>query len=315
MNSFIDKSYVESITGWNVSRFQTIKQSKNENCVYRFKYKDEYYYLKAYVGSGSISDNETYIYRVAPPELEKYFKKLVLRRYSDEFDLVIGIYKEEKGNLLADYTNAGSLNGKLKKDIISSFMNFVDLLFQIETCGFGKICKYEIPPVGEHVSFIDFLWEYQYGTSKTLLLNKTCQRYADLPYRLVVKNFDLLNTSEKGLIPMDNNFTNIMITNQGIKYIDPGKVIIGPKEMAIGEFSFHCGKSDLFDEVCQYFDCNRKIVKKIHIYSILSGLNILAYLINNNVQDIINAKPFGNNDTFLDIIDYHLSFLLQSQDF
>lgn len=129
-----------------------------------------------------------------------------------------------------------------------------------------------------------------------------------MAYNLLVKYSDKFDVEKPYIIPVDLNFKNIMITNDFcVKIVDPGALVAGPLEMSYGEFCAHSYGTKVYGKFEKLI--SKSVDKQlIRIYAIFMLLNILAFIVRNNIMDARLAKPFGNDKTFLELIDEHLRF-------
>lgn len=140
------------------------------------------------------------------------------------------------------------------------------------------------------------------------IINPYTRKYAALAYNLLVKYSDKFDVEKPYIIPVDLNFKNIMITNDFcVKIVDPGALVAGPLEMSYGEFCAHSYGTKFYGKFEKLI--SKSVDKQlIRIYAIFMLLNILAFIVRNNIMDARLAKPFGNDKTFLELIDEHLRF-------
>lgn len=276
----------------------------SSNNVYHLIDGDKNLFAKIYGSNAVHTDNECMIYEVMPQELFKYTKPLVVKGMVDNH--LIAVYEDIEGSALADLLDTQSLDERTAIVVIQAFIDFVRILNTISTTGYGYL-KGSFH--GSHDRYMDYLWEYQLETIKTLQLNNSTEEFAKLPYELISKYHTFLDSQDHAVVPIDNNFRNIYVNKAGVKFIDPGAIVSGPIELAYGEFSAHAFGTKLFDVLKSTLGFSKEEEKKIRIYAILSSLNIMAYLIRNKVDDIVTAKPFGNNNTFIDNIYAHLKYL------
>lgn len=276
----------------------------SSNNVYRFIDGNRNLFAKIYGSNAVHTDNECMIYEIMPQELFKYTKPLVVKRIVDNY--LVAVYEDIGGSALADLLDAQSLDEKTAIVVVQAFIDFVSILNTIPTTGYGYL-KGSFH--GSHNRYMDYMWEYQRETIKALKLNNSTEEFANLPYELISRYYNVLDSQDHAVVPIDNNFRNIYINKDGVKFIDPGAIVSGPVELAYGEFSAHAFGTKMFDILKYALGFSKEEETKIRIYAILSSLNIMAYLIRNNVDDIITARPFGNNNTFIDNIYAHLRYL------
>ena len=163
---------------------------------------------------------------------------------------------------------------------------------------------------GNYDNFLKYLYEYQFATATTLFLNEKTRHLSSLPFKLLVDHADILNDNRNCIAPIDSNFTNIIITEEKqIKIIDPGAIVSSPISMGYGELIAHSYGTIIYDKLIKNLKLDKLEIKKLSIYAILSLLNIMAFLVRNNIGEIEKNKPFGNKYTFLQLIDMHLKII------
>ncbi|NDV96418.1 hypothetical protein D0T84_16070 [Dysgonomonas sp. 521] len=259
-------------------------------------------YLKIYKGDSTIRDNELILYKNI--ENNNMFKEMVFQGIIKlDIEYYFALFKPIHGDTLDNV----EYNEKNAQNIAESIYSFIKLTSKIKCEKFGDINgKFE----GEYNNFKEYIFNFQHKTATTLYMEPMTRKYSALPYDLLVQYEEYFNINKAYIIPVDLNFKNIIITDQfEIKIIDPGALIAGPLEMAYGEFCAHAYGTIIYDNfeklICQ---SDKKLIR---IYAILLLLNILAFIIRNNIMSPYLAKPFGNNKTFFELIDEHLKFISQ----
>lgn len=259
------------------------------------------YYLKIYNGNSTIKDNELLLYK--KDKKTGLFKKLIYCGSVDfrcKYDFAL--FEPIKGCTLDNF----NYTAEDAKKIAKSVLNFINFTSELKCKKFGDINEgFE----GNYRSFREYIINFQHKTATTLYLEPSTRKYVPLLYNLLVKYEEKFDISSSNLIPVDLNFKNIMMTDKfEIKIVDPGSLIAGPLEMSYGEFCAHAYGTKIYDNFEKLID--KKIDKKlIRIYAIFMLLNILAFIVRNKVIAPELAKPFGNNKTFFELIDEHISFL------
>ena len=79
--------------------------------------------------------------------------------------------------------------------------------------------------------------------------------------------------------------------------------------MGYGELVAHSYGTIIYEKLIKNLGLNELEIKKLSIYAILSLLNIMAFLVRNNIGEIEKNKPFGNKYTFFQLIDMHLKII------
>lgn len=296
--------YEEIILG-KLGKIQNCELISNQNnVVYRLIKDDIVYYVKFYTNYTMHQDNECLLYNNATYDLLKYMKEVVCE--GNEGNMHYAVYKEIDGDMLCDLLHYSTEKNKISSLVAHAFKQYTQLMYSMESVDYGFLRG---SFTGSHKEFIDFLWEYQHVTTKTLLKNDVTKEYAALPYHLISQYYELLDTTQHGVVPIDNNFKNIIICGETVKFIDPGSIISGPIEMAYGEFVAHAYGTEVFDEFVKIMNFDNETQKRIRIYAILSCLNILAFLVRTNTNSLDKMTPFGNDKPFFEQILEHMMFL------
>jgi len=254
-------------------------------------------FLKVYIpGNSAIQDNELLLYNKSKrPDL---YKKM----------LFAGTVKTEKGKY--KYALFESVLGKtideidytqeIAFNVSKTVFDYIQDTAQIKCTGFGNFNK---SFKGAYTNFPEFVFDLLHKTSTTLFMESSTRKYSKLGYELLADNADLIKIDKSSIIPVDLNFRNIMVTGcNKIIIADPGALIAGPVEMSYGEMMAHGYGTRIYEEfkknIC---DANESLIR---LFAILSLLNILAFIINLGLNPT-QAKPFGNPNTFFDLIEEH----------
>lgn len=258
-------------------------------------------YLKIYNGNSIIKDNELILYKEI--KNTKLFKEIIYQgvvKTDKRYDFALFKPIEGKTLDLIEYQDAEA------EKIAKKVHEFINYTSKISCNKFGDIDeKFE----GAQNSFKEYIFEFQHKTSTTLYLDDSTRKYSSLAYDLLLRYEQKFNVEKPYIIPVDLNFKNIMVTdNFRIKIVDPGALIAGPLEMSYGEFCAHSYGTLIYEKFEKMMgkEVDQELVR---IYAIFMLLNILAFIVRNNIMDAKLAKPFGNNKTFLELIDEHLKFL------
>ncbi|HJJ04649.1 MAG TPA: hypothetical protein OIM45_02035 [Clostridiaceae bacterium] len=281
--------------------------SESNNIVIKFACDGKVYYAKFYKNKGTHVDNEIMLYSCLPKEGKKYLKVLNYSNFGLNEDEKFAIFEEVKGRTLAEIAGQEGISDEVAEKVASSMLEYFSMISQVKTKKYGNLAG---SLEGSYDEFLKYIYEYQFPTTETLFLNLKTRKFASLPYLLLEKNAELLDENYSCLTPIDSNFNNIMIDENGdVKIIDPGAVISAPLSMGIGEFVAHSYGTKVYDKFIEKTKPSSEEIKRYSIYGILSSMNIMAFLVRNNIGEITKSKPFGNSNTFFELINKHLNVI------
>ena len=281
--------------------------SESNNIVIKFASDGKVYFAKFYKNKGTHVDNEVMLYSCLPEEGKKYLKVLNYSNFDLNEDEKFAIFEEVKGRTLAEIADQEGISDEVAEKVASSMLEYFSMISQVKTQKYGNLAG---SLEGNYDEFLKYIYEYQFPTTETLFLNQKTRKFASLPYLLLEKNAELLDENYSCLTPIDSNFNNIMIDENGdVKIIDPGAVISAPLSMGIGEFVVHSYGTKVYDKFIEKTKASSEEIKRYSIYGILSSMNIMAFLVRNNIGEITKSKPFGNSNTFLELINKHLKVI------
>lgn len=284
------------------------------NVVYRFEVKEKGYYLKFYCEDGfRHKDHELLLYEFLQvslgvsatakriedsfPYLKKLIKKGIFAGYS------FAVFEEVGGELLADLIqNQEKWTKSTAKDVAKTFVAFSTALFSIKIEGYGKIEE-------AYDTFEAFFPDYVRLSLATLATCDATKLYVELAEYLLADFLPFLAEGETGVVPMDNNFKNIIVQGRNVKFVDPGSIILGPVEMGYGEFTAHAYGTCVYPAFIEAVDGDINKEKKIRLFAIFSLMNIMAFLVRNGLKEPTKMCPFGNIHTFDVLIREHLEFV------
>lgn len=296
MEKYINKIQ-ESITT-PVTNIELISETSNK--VFKITLESgEILYAKFYEGNSYHIDNELKVYDLVD---NKYLKEI----YFKSLDYKMAIFKELIGKTV-DELNEEEID-KYGDKIIDSIIEYFTSISKTKTEGYGSLNN-ELK--GNYNSFIEFLKTRQGETSKEL------NKYKELSIisKLIFEKFEDILTPDNSLVPIDTNMKNIMVLNTGeIKFIDPGEMISAPILMGYGDFIAHSYKTKLYKKLISRLNLTETEEKLVRIYAIFSSLNILAFLNKLGVEHLEEVIPYGNSETFQNLIIDHLSHLDINED-
>lgn len=305
MENYIRK--IEEVIQKKVSDAKLV--SDTNNIVIEYTVEGKKYFAKFYKNKGMHVDNEVMLYKLLPVEGKRYLKNIVYSNFEMEDNEKFAIYEEVKGKTLAEMLERGEVSEELASEISESLLNYFSIISRIKTNGYGNL---QNSLEGKYDSYLRYLYEYQFPTAETLFMNKKTRSLSSLPFKLLAENAELLDEGYSCVTPIDSNFKNIMITDKGeLKIIDPGAIVSAPLNMGLGELIAHSYGTVLYGQLMKNINATETHRKKLSIYGTLSSLNIMAFLVRNNIGDIEKSKPFGNTHTFFELLDGHLKVIEQ----
>lgn len=296
---------IEEVLKRNVSETELV--SDTNNIVIRYKLDDKTYFAKFYQNKATHVDNEIMLYEELPEQGKKYLKTLTYSNFNTEEQEKFAIFEEVQGKTLAEMLENNEVSDALAEKTAASILNYFSIISQIKTRRYGNL---ENSLEGKYDNYLKYLYEYQFPTTETLFLDKKTRHLSSIPYKLLEENAEFLDESYSCVTPVDSNFKNIMITNQGeIKIIDPGAIVSAPLNMGLGELVAHSYGTIIYDKLMEKMQATESQKRKLSIYATLSSLNIMAFLVRNKIGDIEKSKPFGNNHTFFELVEEHLKIV------
>lgn len=299
---------IENALGEKIKDAEIVSESNN--IVIKFVLNCKVYYAKFYKNKGIHVDNEVMLYNCIPEEGKKYLKILTYSNFDLAEEEKFAIFEEVKGKTLAEIAEKEGISEKLAEKVANSMWDYFNIISKVKTEKYGNLSG---SLEGQYDDFLKYLYEYQFSTTETLFLNPETRKISSIPYLLLEKNAELLDERYSCLTPIDSNFKNLMIDENGdVKIIDPGAVISAPLSMGMGEFVAHSYGTKVYDKFIERMQASSEEIKRLSIYGILSSTNIMAFLVRNNIGDINLSRPFGNNNTFFELIGGHLKIINKS---
>ena len=303
INDYIAK--IEKSIQSNISDVELV--SNSNNIVIKYKKDNKTYFSKFYQNNATHVDNEVMLYEKIPEEGKKYLKNLVYSNLTTDDKTKFAIFKEVKGKTLAEMLENNEVSEGLADRVAKSMLNYFSIVSRIKTNKYGNL---DNNLDGKYDSYLKYLYEYQFPTTETLFLNSKTRKLSSLPYTLLSENAEILDEGYSCVTPIDSNFKNIMITEQGkIKIIDPGAIVSAPLNMGLGELVAHSYGTIIYDKLMENMQATESQKRKLSVYGILSSLNVMAFLVRNRIGDIEKSKPFGNTHTFFELIEGHLGVI------
>lgn len=303
LNEYIKK--IENALSQKISNVELV--SDTNNIVIKYKIDNNVYFAKFYQDKSVHVDNEVMLYEKLPEEGKKYLKKLIYSNFTTNDESKFAIFEEVNGRNLSEMLEKNEISDEMADKIAKEILNYFNIVSKIKTNKYGNL---DNSLEGKYEDYLKYLYEYQTATTETLFLNKKTRMLFSIPYRLLEENAEFLDEGYSCVTPIDSNFNNIMITSLGeVKIIDPGAIVSAPLNMGIGELVAHSYGTILYDKLMNNMNASELQRKKLSIYATLSSLNIMAFLVRNNIGEIEKSKPFGNTYTFFELIDGHQNII------
>jgi len=291
----------------NYGRIERVKSlTTGANNVFKVAAGGKRLVVKIYLNKGYHEDNELSLRRLLGRT--KYFRNIL----SDQGKEGYVVFEFSRGKTLFSI-NQRSVWGSYHIDKISEKIRGYFLLLSKKTykkCGF--LGKKKSPDCN---SWFDFLLKYQ--TNTVIQLEKysfMTDRLSKL-YNAVLRNHDVLcKKSNFCLIPIDLNFKNILIcrSSNDIKILS-GATMSGDFLYGLGQWFGHVYKTPLEGSFIKSFNLSPNDKQILHLYALISNLNVLSFVSKFTKIEIKKARPWGNKRTFLELIDLHLQYLKPQQ--
>lgn len=275
--------------------------SSTNNYVYLLKTDRGVYVLKVYANKGVHHDIENFVRKTIGDS--NFFRPLIFADDSQElFPFSFTLFTYIEGKTLRQLIQSGEIKLYDLPGIAKQIADFIKIISSYEMNG----CGYLKPDgTSSHESWLIFLFDYQTKTVVDLLNASIDPWYCRELYAFLVNNFASFQAINKFfLIPIDLNFDNFLITSDGkVVALDVGGVASGPLLFSLGEFVGHSYTTQLCSDFLSNFSLTPEEKKSVHFYAMLMNMNVLAFIARYKLSPLNEAKPWGNQTTFLDLIE------------
>ncbi|MBO5341198.1 MAG: hypothetical protein J6A73_00780 [Lachnospiraceae bacterium] len=274
------------------------------NIVFCLSIGKKKFYIKFYVDDiKRQKDNELLLYHWIESSEHNFFKRLL---FEEKIGKSYAVFEEVEGILLADLLSKHALQEVVAERVVDAFVELINTLHHLNTIGYGSINENR---EGGFVSFSDFFRAYITPTLEALNTCDEMKKWVCIANKICNESINFLGAGNNGVVPMDNNFRNIMVSDTRVVFIDPGAVLSAPIEMGYGEFVAHAYGTILYPILIEKLGVDREVEKKIRTFSIFSLLNIMAFLVRNGCSNPDEKCPYGNDKTFSQLLEEHLTFV------
>jgi len=285
--------------------------SSGNNLVYLVQLSDRQVVAKFLRTKGLHDDNEILLGESMPSEARKYLKSVLHADDSkSDIDVSYAVFEKVEGNVLLEALKSGELDDKQLRKVAEDIQGFLEGAFSIDTERFGYL-KGSL--VGSHDTWMGFMFDYQIPTTRTFMAHPQTRKYVGLPFKMIGDSYEIFDSSEQVVVPIDLNLTNFMITPQGnLKVVDPGSIISGNRLASYGEFTAHTYGTPLYQKMQEVAGIRGDLETTVRGLAALSNMNVLAFVVRSGAKDLTSIKPWGNPNTFFDLIDGHVENLYKS---
>jgi len=292
------KPIIESVVG----KISSSLFVESNNHVYILQAESKKYLCKIYNHKGYFPDFELNVYNIIPTN--PYVRKLI---FSDETKNIINynfaIFEFIEGVTLDELLEQERF--VKTKEVAHQVFEYINLFQKVPTKGFGILSK---DLTGKHIDWFNYQLEVLIDSLHILIKKGFPYKFSKEIFRLLYKYENSLFISSPTLVPIDLNLKNLIISNNSVlKIIDIGTVISGDIFNSYGEFIAHSYGTNLGDTFLIHFS-NEKDIFKIRLYALLDDINILSFIAKHD-GDIASAKPWGNPNSFFDLITLHIEYL------
>lgn len=239
------------------------------------------------------------------PEIRKMLFSNVTRSNSPhEF----AVFDYIEGQSLRSLVESGLLSEEQLEDISGQIFDLINKISRTTTVGFGQVDESGIKGMSE--TWPDFLETMQDPTIKTFEDSGTLPPSVYLaPRRILAKYKDKFMLDSPKLIPMDLNIDNIIITpDSKIKFIDPETFWSGDPLCAYAQFYALTRGTPLGEKFIGKLSLSEDNEFRVRFYALLDNLNVLGYITRIDPGATMNAKPWGNPNKFIDLINDHIDY-------
>ncbi len=286
------------------------KMSGGSNEIYYVKTEKGEFIVKIYNEDGSQRTNLSREIQMSEllrdfPEIRKLvFSDITKNTIPYEF----AIFEYVDGQTLRSIVENGTMKDEHLVAISDQIFDLVSRITQIKTNKFGQLDESGL--TGTTSTWKDFLINMQEPTTKTF---ESTEVFLDgeylIPSKILDKHTDKFALKDPRLIPMDLNIDNIIITpDQKIKFIDPETFWSGDPLCAFAQFFGLTNGTVLGNRFLNRMELSSDNEFKVRFYALLDNLNVLAYITRINPEIAREAKPWGNPNKFLDLINENLEF-------
>lgn len=197
------------------------KIATGNNDVYMVDFNSGKSIVKIYQNRGANKDNELLLYRSLPVQAIARMKKLQLAG-KNASGKEYAVFEYIEGRTLLDLAIEG-ISDEKSRAVVGELREFLEACFTVTPVRFGSLNdRLE----GSHENYLDFLFDYQVQTARTLFSHPQTRSLSSLPFELVSRFAERVNVEKGALSPIDLNMKNQLITSDGkLKILDPGAVL------------------------------------------------------------------------------------------
>lgn len=220
------------------------------------------------------------------------------------------IFEFVEGKTLRFLIESNKLDQTQTTHIAHQLYVLIKNITQIPTNHFGQLD--ETGMNGTFTTWFSFLEAMQAPTTNTFVASSILPASIYLaPQTILSKHRDKFLVNNPRLITMDLNIDNIIITHDfKVVLIDLETFWSGDPLCAYAQFYALTQGMPLGEQFIKQLSLSFDEVFVFRFYALLDALNVLAYITRLNPATAIEAKPWGNPNTFVYLIEKNLNFLL-----
>jgi hypothetical protein len=224
------------------------------------------------------------------------------------------IFEYVPGITLLDSIDRLQADGPLEQRMMREIVHFVRDCTAIGVQGYGGI---DTQFRGERASWPDFLDHYLAHLGQSVLkvedvvVREQMERGMRCLQRFVVRASDFFQARPSMFVPVDLNMANFLIGHDDrLVALDLENFLAADPLLALGEWAGHTFGTSRYDAFMEAWGDLANIERaSVRFYALLCNMDVLMYIVNNQVAAVDEARPWGNPNRFVDLIDRHIRWL------
>lgn len=219
------------------------------------------------------------------------------------------IFDYVEGDTLRSLIENHALSAERIAAISSQLVSFIKSVTSISTAKYGRLDEGGM--TGRYNTWLDFLWDAHRSTSETFESVGVLPESVYLaPANVLRDKADLFVIDTPKLTPMDLHVGNVICTaDSKIKIIDLKSFSSGDPLYGYSQFYSMTKNTPLGEAFMHKIPPFAHAEFKISFYALMSNLNVLAFIARTNPASVSEARPWGNRETFIELIAQHLANL------
>lgn len=202
----------------------------------------------------------------------------------------------------------------LEQRVVREIVRFVRDCTVIGVGGYGDIDAFFR---GEYAAWPDFLKNYLDNLGQSIrkvqdvAVRAQMERGMACLQRFIAGTAEFLQTRPSAFVPVDLNMANFLIgTDERLVALDLENFLAADPLLAVGEWTGHTFGTPRYQAfMVAWGDMSGPESACVRAYALLCNMDVLIYIVNNHVLPASDARPWGNPNRFLDLIDSHIQWL------